>query len=749
MAFCESSIDQSLAVAGAATDASCIEAARQSNGGSGVLSEGSAGTTAGCTHTAEPKTPVDIGDVEIAARVEADSAAEKSRAAPSAQGTSADSAHACADAASAQARDSQAGSAAKHTEPSVRQWHSKVHAMLNDRTVASKRVSFTLQQLANMSEVQVRGVWAQVVVLDVTGLLWHAQTDERKTTVLDALGNAAQQHAAVFGAIQTPTPLRRQVQTLFELAAADDLSYVHSMCAAQMATAQGKLQMCCSPWWQQLAPCHAAGALFNEGLHNNRARAIATVVHRAASLSVMQGVMPPPDNRLRRALHALVADGAPHMDARGLGNSSWALVRLGDPPILLMFDLLERMLQLRHLQTPQGHTVFAFAVAQLTRSPPPAQLLQMLRVLQSAAPQLSAWQAVAVMTAVVKIDTSDYAESGGSSTECSESDGEDRDTGLAEVDFAWAAAGSAQCATLAAAKAALLEDLMLAALASSHKLGARSVSNLIWAIARGECALPVRQRGQLVAAAAASAERMTAQAVANTLWGFATCHMPLTPSACASLAAALQRRALEFNGTELHQVLWAAPRLGFVAVHGQQISNGAQHHPSNTWLPHARAAADRAASRPSGGDAAGSVPWDGSAGAQNCDSRAGAAADDSADEDSSVRAAGELPYGDQPLLSDARASSAIEPTALRKSATAALLAALQHKAGELEGWQLLFALETLLRMQCTPSEELRDAICAGIISQAAHLSSKERDATYALLWKLQWDVPDDVAMALG
>jgi hypothetical protein len=77
--------------------------------------------------------------------------------------------------------------------------------------------------------------------------------DRRKATSLDALGTALAAHPALHVAVRDHTRTTALIDAVVDAAARDAVTYTNSLCTAQLATAQPKLDRYCWDFWQTLA----------------------------------------------------------------------------------------------------------------------------------------------------------------------------------------------------------------------------------------------------------------------------------------------------------------------------------------------------------------------------------------------------------------------------------------------------------------------------------------------------------------
>ena len=189
-----------------------------------------------------------------------------------------------------------------------------------------------LQHLKWLPTISVTGHFAQAIVHDTAALLLRVSQDRsgavRKATVLKMFGDVVQKHPALQSALQDTPELRANTVGLMQAAARDAASYSNNRCAAQMATAQSNLGLCCPAWWQGLQQHSEHSTLLDASKPNEHARAVSTIVHHAALLAAQHGPMQAASDDLWQVLHDLMQDAAPHMDNQGHKNCEWAATQL-------------------------------------------------------------------------------------------------------------------------------------------------------------------------------------------------------------------------------------------------------------------------------------------------------------------------------------------------------------------------------------------------------------------------------------
>jgi hypothetical protein len=92
-------------------------------------------------------------------------------------------------------------------------------------------------------------VFDAVAVLARHATLLH---DGRMATKLDKIGNAVNKHEALAKILCPGSELAESVRALMQAAAADPATYRNPLLCAQMATAQTKLRLPCSEFWNAL-----------------------------------------------------------------------------------------------------------------------------------------------------------------------------------------------------------------------------------------------------------------------------------------------------------------------------------------------------------------------------------------------------------------------------------------------------------------------------------------------------------------
>ena len=157
------------------------------------------------------------------------------------------------------------------------------------------------------------------VLSRVACILRHTPRDRRKASMLDAIATSLQAHPPLLAAALETSEVSILLDWALELAAGDAETYRNGRCTAQMATAQGKLGRYCAPFWHRLE---------QSGVQHLQQRALATVLHRLATLPATAACVPSPTAALLAALSSALVDQIQHMDAQGVANSIYACARL-------------------------------------------------------------------------------------------------------------------------------------------------------------------------------------------------------------------------------------------------------------------------------------------------------------------------------------------------------------------------------------------------------------------------------------
>ena len=347
------------------------------------------------------------------------------------------------------------------------------------------------------------------VLSRVARILQHTPRDRRKASMLDAIATSLHAHPPLLAAAVKSSEVSILLDWALELAAGDAETYRNGRCTAQMATAQGKLGRYCAPFWHRLE---------QSGVQHLQQQALATVLHRLATLPATAERVPSPTAALLAALSSALVDQIQHMDAQGVANSIYACARL-------------KIVPNSHLASALTTAAAATCARMHAQEVSNTWLgLAKLRV------KLKATVECELFRAAVRVSP--------------------RMSAQAVSNTLWALA-SLRLQPTAELQAALL----LAASRVSSRMIAQNVSNTLWALGSLQWQPDPQLQAALLSAAQRVSHRMSAQGVANTLWALAKPALQPDDRTRDALCAALERKAPEMNGLEAYMARNALSRL--------------------------------------------------------------------------------------------------------------------------------------------------------------------------------------------
>ena len=322
----------------------------------------------------------------------------------------------------------------------------------------------------------------------------------RRATLFDSFASGVAAHEAVHAALHADKRAIAAVHAGMLEAAQSGESYRNALCAAQMATAQGKLGLYCPQFWDRLSTRDLAAF---------GAQEVGILVHRAGTLC-RDATGPQPSAQLWSALAAGVAWRLPDMDAQALANCHLSMAYTG-----LTCDRQT----MQHLwactagaasdMVPQNVSNTLWACAARGAMAPEHALLPLLQACARLAPAM---------------------------------DGQE----ISNSTWALARLGKPTGPACAAAFDAALHAFAVRATAAARVYNCQQVANVIWAWAELKQELHEPLKSKLAGAAASTAADMTPQQVANTLVGWAKLHQRLAgPMRTALLRATEQMLAAD------------------------------------------------------------------------------------------------------------------------------------------------------------------------------------------------------------
>ena len=174
--------------------------------------------------------------------------------------------------------------------------------------------------------------------------------------LLDAVAQCFAVHPALLSAANANAEASELLDVALEQAAAVDVTYTEKLLTAQMATAQLKLRRYCEAYWQRLEHC---------GLQHLGTRQVATVVHRAATLTEAIGA-PPPAAALWAAMQSAMVEHTSAMTSQEVGNCVIACAKLKRfPGNTLACKLLPAVQRVSGEMAPQDVALMLWALTKL------------------------------------------------------------------------------------------------------------------------------------------------------------------------------------------------------------------------------------------------------------------------------------------------------------------------------------------------------------------------------------------------